>query len=264
MNVTVREVAQVIEEFAPLDLQEEYDNCGLSVGSWDTVVSSAVVCVDVTEAVLDEALALGANLIVSHHPLIFHPLRQIVEGDHVQRIVRRALCAGVSLYAAHTNLDSTPGGMSFHLGERLGLRKMRLLAPSAHHLTSGYGVVGEWAGGKISTLDFLGQVRDKLGCGAIRHSELCRKTVKTVALSTGAGASLLSDAIASGADLYLSADFRYNDFFLPDGRLVLADVGHFESEYGAIDLLYDIITKKITTFVTHKSEQSKNPVNYFL
>lgn len=259
----VREVAGAIEEFAPLGLQESYDNSGLNVGSPDAEVSGVLICVDVTDEVVDEALAVGANLVVSHHPLLFHPLRRLVGGDPAQRIAARCMIAGISLYAAHTSLDSADGGMSHALGRQLGLRDMRLLCPHAPGGHTGYGVVGELAEA-VPILRFLSEVRRSLRCGAIRYSPPCRDMVSRVALSTGAGASLIEAAAGAKADVYLSADFKYNDFFAPDGRLVVADVGHFESEYCAIDLLYDIITKKIANFAVRKSERSVNPINYLV
>lgn len=263
MEVTIQDVIRVIEAFAPLGLQEPYDNSGLQVGSPHAPLKGGVLCVDVTEAVLDEAIALGANLIVSHHPLLFHPLSQVVGANAEQRIVARALIAGVGIYSAHTNLDSAPQGLSFFLGRMLGLKNMQVLVP---HLDKegGYGVIGEPPQGEIATLDFLQHVQQTLSCRAIRHSALSPEIVTRVALSTGSGASFIPRAIDAGADLYMAADFKYNDFTLPDFRCVVADLGHFESEYCAIELLYDIITKKITTFAFHKSKQSINPVNYLL
>ena len=108
----VRDITSVIEAYAPLSLQEDFDNSGLNVGNPESEVSGILLCVDVTEAVLDEAIALGANLIVSHHPLLFHPLRRVIGADASQRIVARCLISGISLYAAHTNLDNAPGGMN--------------------------------------------------------------------------------------------------------------------------------------------------------
>lgn len=259
----VKEVAALIERFAPLAWQEEYDNCGLNIGSYEAEVTGILLCVDVTEAVLDEAKSLGANLVVSHHPLLFHPLRQLVDADYVQRVAARAVREGISLYAAHTSLDSAPGGMSFRLGEILGLTDMELLDPRADGSGSGFGVVGRLAA-PCPMRDFLKQVQQRLSVGAIRHSALSRDAVQRVALCTGAGGSLIRRAMDSGADLYLSADLRYNDFFVPESGMVIADVGHFESEYCAIALLHDIITKKIATFAVHKSEHSINPVNYLV
>ena len=263
MPVKVKDVAAAIEAFAPLSLQEEYDNSGLNVGDYEAGVTGVLLCVDVTESVIDEALSLDANLVVSHHPLLFHPLRQLVDADFTQRIVRRALLAGISLYAAHTNLDSAAGGMSFRLGKLLGLTGMRVLSPHRDGAETGFGVVGDLPEA-IPVSGFLQQVKSVLRGGAIRHSELCREQVRRVALVTGAGASMLGDAVAAGADIYLTADMKYNDFYAPDGRIVAVDVGHFESEYCAIGLLHDIITKKIATFAVHESVHSVNPVNYFI
>ena len=259
----VREVAQVIEEFAPLSLQESYDNCGLNVGSPDDEVHGVLLCVDVTEEVVDEAQRLGANLIVSHHPLLFHPLRQVVDSNAAERIVRRCLIDGISLYAAHTNLDAAPQGMSYRLGRLLGLENMAVLEAHPQVEGAGFGVVGtlaeEWVMEK-----YLREVKRLLGCGAVRYSALCCERVRRVALCTGAGASLIEQAVCAGAQLYVAADFKYNDFYTPDRRIVVADVGHFESEYCAIELLSDVITKKIATFAVHKSVHSVNPVYYLV
>lgn len=155
--------------------------------------------------------------------------------------------------------------MSFRLGQLLGLQNMRTLKPNPETVPeSGFGIVGELPGRARPTLEFLRETKRLLNCGAIRYSALCRETVSRIALCTGAGASMIEDAVAAGADLYLSSDFKYNDFYTPDGRIVAADVGHFESEYCAIALLHDIITKKIATFAVRKSEHSINPVNYLV
>ncbi len=261
MNPTVKDVAGIIEDFAPLALQEEYDNCGLNIGSYEAEVTGIVLCVDVTGAVLDEALDQGANLVVSHHPLLFHPLRQLVDGDPVQRLSARAVRENISLYAAHTNLDSAPGGLSFRLGARLGLQDMQPLAPKAGFPGAGLGVVGMLPEPRLPE-EYLREVRATLRLGALRHSPLGPGKIQRVALCTGSGGSLLEEALASGADLYLCADLRYNHFFGSSGTMAVADVGHFESEYGAIDLLHDIISEKIATFALYKSGRSGNPVHY--
>ena len=156
----IRDVATVIEEFAPLQLQETYDNSGLNIGFPDAELTGVLICVDVTEAVVDEAIGHRANLIVSHHPLLFHPLRRIVGADASQRIAARCLIAGISLYAAHTNLDSADGGMSFRLGQLLGLQNMRTLKPNPETVPeSGFGIVGELPGRARPTLEFLRETK---------------------------------------------------------------------------------------------------------
>ncbi|MFQ8827311.1 MAG: Nif3-like dinuclear metal center hexameric protein [Alistipes sp.] len=211
----VREVAGAIEEFAPLGLQESYDNSGLNVGSPDAEVSGVLICVDVTDEVVDEALAVGANLVVSHHPLLFHPLRRLVGGDPAQRIAARCVIAGISLYAAHTNLDSADGGMSHALGHRLGLRDMRLLCPHAPGGNTGYRWSASWPRPCRSSLPERGQAlaslrRDTLQPALPRHGFEGRSVDRGGGLADrGRG--------RSEADVYLSADFKYNDFSRPTG-----------------------------------------------
>lgn len=260
----IKEIAAALEEAAPLLLQESYDNSGLLVGDPEADVRSALICVDVTEETVAEAAALGAGLILSHHPVIFHPLRHLTGSTYIERAVGESLRRGIALYACHTNLDSAPEGMSRMLGNLLGLRNMRVLDPSAKGIPgAGFGVVGE-PEREMPTIEFLQQVRDKLSVRCMRYSNPRRPTVRRVALCTGAGASLAGAARDAGADVYLSADFKYNDFLDADRDLVIADIGHFESEYCAIDLIHDIIRKKIPTFALHKSTRSVNPVNYLI
>ena len=259
----IREIVAPLEEFAPLALQEHYDNAGLIVGDPDDEADAALVCVDVTEAVLEEAVARGIRLVIAHHPLVFHPLKRLSSATYIERAVRLAVREGIAVYACHTNLDSAPQGMSHALGRQLGLRDMELLTPSDAAAEAGFGVVGR-PEREMPTADFLRMVRERLGTGAVRHSALVRPTVRRVALCTGAGASMMADARRRGADLYISADFRYNDFLDADNDLVIADVGHFESEYCAISLICEIIRKKITNFALHRSERSVNPVNYLV
>lgn len=258
----LREIAEAIERFAPLALQEDYDNAGLVVGNPDAEVHRALLAVDVTEEVLAEAEREGCDLIVTHHPLIFHPLRRLNEADYVQRCVARAVRSGIALYACHTNLDSTPGGMSWRLAAELGLQELQLLEPSPGKGEGvGFGVTGRLPEA-VPTLEFLRMVAQRLRVGAIRHSDVVSERVRHVAVCTGAGASLMGEAMASGAELYLTADLRYNDFMTPSGRMTVADIGHFESEYCAIAILFEIFSKNLCTFAVRKSVCSRNPVNY--
>ena len=260
----IRDIAEVIERYAPLRLQESYDNAGLIVGRPEDEVHQALLAVDVTEEVLDEAEQTGCDLIVTHHPIVFHALKRFNSASYVERCVERAIRRGIALYACHTNLDSAPGGMSWRLAEMLGVEELRVLQPTdPADGRVGFGVVGELPQ-SMSVRDFMHRIQERLSVQVIRHSELVREQVRRVALVTGAGASMLGDAVAAGADIYLTADMKYNDFYAPDGRIVAVDVGHFESEYCAIGLLHDIITKKIATFAVHESVHSVNPVNYFI
>lgn len=258
----IREIADCIERFAPLRLQESYDNSGLVVGRPDDEVRRALIAVDVTDEVLDEALREGCDLIVTHHPLLFHALKRFNSADCVQRGVERAIREGIALYACHTNLDSAPHGMSWRLAESLGVERLRVLEPdSARGEGAGFGAVGELPAPE-PTLGFLRRMARQLGCGALRHSAVVSDEVRRVAFCTGSGASLIGAARAAGADLYVTADLKYNDFMAPDGALTVVDAGHFETEYCAIDILFGILSKNLRTFAVRKSVSSRNPVNY--
>lgn len=257
----LKTVTDAIEAFAPLRWQESYDNSGLVVGRPDDEVHRALLAVDVTEAVLDEAEREGCDLVITHHPIIFHPLKRFNSASAVERCVERAIRRGIALYACHTNLDSAPGGMSWRLAERLGIGALSLLEASDKGDGAGFGVVGELPEAE-PTIALLRRIRDGLGIGAIRYSAPATETVRRVALCTGAGASMIGAARAAGAELYLTADLKYNDFMTPDGALTVADIGHFESEYVAIDLLFDILSKNLCTFAVLKSGASRNPIRY--
>ncbi len=257
----IRNIIAPLEEFAPLALQESYDNAGLLTGHPDMEVTGAVLCLDATEEVLDEAIALGVNLVVSHHPIIFRPLKSISGQNNVDRVVVKAIKNNIAIYAAHTNLDRARHGMSMVLAGKLGLQKIEVLDPEGDGV--GFGAVGELPE-PVGAIEFLRRVAQTLGTGCIRHSRPPKETVQRIALITGAGGDGLEKAIEAGADVFLTADVRYDRFFAAEKRILLADIGHFESEFCAIDLMYDIISKKIATFALHKSKSSHNPVGYLI
>ncbi|MFI3304623.1 MAG: Nif3-like dinuclear metal center hexameric protein [Rikenellaceae bacterium] len=251
----VADVAAIIEAFAPLSLQASYDNSGLIVGHMSDEVRGILIAVDVTEEVIDEAVELGANMIVTHHPIIFNPLKRLTSANCVERSVELAIRQGIVIYAAHTNLDSVVNGMSWRLGEILGVSEMEPLD------SSGFGVVGDLVE-IVATEEFLGRVEERLSLKSMRHSDIVSDRVHRVAICTGSGGSLLNAAIASGADVYVTADLRYNDFFAAQRELTLLDVGHYESEYCVIEIIFDILSKKMINFALHKSLRTENPVHY--
>ena len=257
----IREVTDVIERFAPLAWQESYDNAGLIVGRPDDEVHRALLAVDVTDEVMAEAEREGCDMVITHHPIVFHALKRFNSADQVQRCVERAIRGGIALYACHTNLDSAPGGMSWRLAEMLGVGDLRVLQPVQADEKVGFGVVGELPEA-VPTLDYLREAGRRLHVGALRHSRIVHERVRRVAVCTGAGGSLLGEALRAGAELYLTADLKYNDFMAPSGRLTVADIGHFESEYCAIEILFEIFSKNLRTFAVRKSRCSCNPVNY--
>ena len=259
----IAEITDVIERYARLEWQESYDNAGLIVGRPDDEVHKALLAVDVTDEVLDEAEREGCDLVITHHPLVFHPLKRFNSSGPVERCVERAIRRGIALYACHTNLDSAPEGMSWRLAEMLGVGSLRVLQPSAADPRVGFGVVGELPEA-VATVEFMRRMQRTLGVKVVRHSDIASPTVRRVAVCTGSAASMIGDARRAGADIYVTADMKYNDFMTPDGALTVADIDHFESEYCAIEFLYDILSKNLITFAVRKSEGSRNPVNYLL
>ena len=258
----ISDIIKPIEEFAPLSLQESYDNAGLIVGRLDDELQGGILlAVDVTEDVIEEAIEKGCGLIITQHPIIFHPLKRLNSASVVERCVEKAIRNNIALYACHTNLDSAPNGMSWRVGEMLGLQNMEVLQPTIEG--AGFGVVGTLAE-PMTEGDFLAKVKDTFSVDALRHSALLSREVHRVAICTGAGASLMKEAKASKCDVYLTADLKYNDFYTPDSHFVVVDMGHFESEFCAIAILFDILSKIFINFALHKSAQSKNPVHYFV
>jgi dinuclear metal center YbgI/SA1388 family protein len=258
----VRDVAAVIEAFAPLSLQESYDNSGLIVGRADDEVHQALLAVDVTEEVIAEAIENKCDMIITHHPIIFHALKRLNSASYVERCVEMAIRHRIALYAAHTNLDSTPQGMSWRVAQMLSLQDVEVLQ-STNGEGAGFGVVGSLAQPKPSQ-EFMRDVIEIFNVGALRHSDIVCPQVRRVAICTGSGGSLIDEARAAGADIYLTADLRYNDFMRHENAIILADMGHFESEYCAIQILFDILSKKIPIFAVRKSVYSRNPVNYMV
>ncbi len=256
-----KDIASIIEEFAPLGLQQSYDNAGFTVGDSQREVKGVLLAVDVSQEVIDEAIALGADMIITHHPIIFSPIKRLTSSTYVERCVERAIKNDIILYASHTNLDSVPQGMSWRLGEILGVENMRVLSSTSSLEGVGFGVVGELSE-PCSTQEYIKSVGQRLNCRAIRHSDIVSDKVQRVAICTGSGGSLIAEAQESGADLYITADLKYNDFMSPNGSFTVIDVGHYESEYCAIDILFDILSKKMINFALHKSHEARNPINY--
>ena len=261
----IRAIVSVIEEFAPLALQESYDNSGLIVGRLDDEVKGVLLAVDVTEEVLDEAEREGCDLVITHHPIIFSPLKRFNSATYVERCVERAIRKGIALYAAHTNLDSTPRGMSWQLGSMIGLDAMSVLEPRRDNAEAGFGVVGTLSRAE-GVVAFMNRVKAIFEVGAVRYSDIPSEDmmVRRVAICTGSGRSLIDAAMAAEADVYITADLRYNDFMCGENRMVLMDIGHFESEFCAIRIIYDVLSKKMCNFAVRKSVCSRNPVHYLV
>jgi len=213
----ISEITAVIEQYAPLRLQEQWDNAGVQVGNPDADATGALLCTDATEAVVAEAIRRGYNLVISHHPLIFHGLKKIMGATPVERTVALAIKHDITVYCAHTNMDNAWQGVSFRMAEKLGMTDVEFLDP---HPVEGYGdsqaaVAGCGVIGNIAPTparQVLERVKEAFEVGAVRYSGDISGDISRIALCGGAGAFLLGNAIQQGAQLYVSADMRYHDF----------------------------------------------------
>lgn len=361
----ISQIIGILEEFAPLPLQESFDNAGLQVGDASQKVRGILLCLDVTEEVVDEALELGCNLIVSHHPLIFKPLRTLTGKTYIERCVIKACQHDIAIYSAHTNLDNANQGVNFRLAEKIGLQNIKVLQPKENSLlklvtfvpnehadavrnalfNAGAGHIGNYDScsynlegegtfralkeanpfvGEIDELhkenevrieviipsykkssltralltvhpyeepaydfyplanswmqvgsgvvgelpteedeeSFLQRIKTIFQLKSLKHSPFTGKMIREVALCGGSGAFLIKDAIAYGADVFLTGEAKYNDYYDVEDRILLAVLGHYESEVCTKEIFYDVITKKMPNFAIHFSNVNTNPVNY--
>ncbi|MFV0396728.1 MAG: Nif3-like dinuclear metal center hexameric protein [Bacteroidales bacterium] len=256
----VKEIISLFESIAPLSLQEEYDNSGIQIGDIEKEISACLLCMDVTEEVIDEAIEKGCGMIISHHPLLFKPVKSITGASYVERCIIKAIKNEIAVYAGHTNFDKVHGGVSFLIGRKLGLTQMTPLAEEENQL-DGLGVIGRLEN-PISLGSFLQQVKTQLNLSTIRSSDQSERMIQRVALCGGSGSSLAKYAMAKKADLYLTADLSYHDFYLNTPTFTVADFGHYESEYVIIDYFREIITNKLPNFAVLNSASSINPINY--
>lgn len=258
--VHVRDIAAVIEDFAPLCLQESYDNAGLICGLPDAEVTSVLLCTDVTEEVIDEAIKGGDNMVISHHPLTLQGIKNLVPTNATNRCLLKAIRHDINLYAAHTNMDSVEQGVSGKMAEKLGLSDTTLLQPG-DDVHTGFGIIGQLPE-EMDATDFLRLAKNRFQCGVVRHTRICRETVRKVALCGGSGAFLIQQAIRCEADAYVTADIKYHDFFQADNRIILADIGHYESEQYTKEIFYRLLTEKFPKFAVRFSKVNTNPINY--
>ena len=262
--MTVKDILDCITEIAPLHWQESYDNAGLQVGDMNAEARKALICLDITEEIVDEAIAKNCNLIISHHPLIFRGLKHLTPETYIERAVMKAVKHDITMISMHTNLDNSYLGVSRVLAEKLGLKNLHILQPSeCSPELCGAGMVGEFEK-PMDELEFLNLVAKTIGSPCLRHSALTGRKIQKVALCGGAGVPFMADAMKNHADAYLTADVKYHDFFVPEGNILLVDGGHFETEQFTKELLCDLIRKKFPKFAAEIAETRTNAVHYFV
>lgn len=259
----VSEILSYLTDVAPISWQESYDNCGLLVGDANAMVDKVLLTLDLTEEVIDEALHNSFHLVVSHHPLIFKGLKNILVDDTTGRIITKAIKNDIAIAAMHTNIDNSYYGVNRVLAEKICLHDLNILHLNNLETQIGSGMIGKLEN-KMSEIEFLELVKEKLDIPMLRHSKLLGKDIEKVAVCGGSGSFLISDAKRCKADAYITADLKYHDFFEADNEILIIDAGHFETEQFTKQLFADIILKKNPKFAVQISGVNTNSVNYFV
>ena len=256
----IKDVLSALEQFAPLPLQEGWDNAGLQIGLTEAELSGALLCLDVNERIINEAVAKGCNLVVSHHPLLFRGLKQISDQNDVQRTVWKAITQGICVVSMHTNMDNARGGVNFKIAERLGLTNVRFGVDE--NAASGSWVVGEFAE-LMAADDFVKHVKQSMEAESAMCNELLQRPIRSVAICGGAGDGFLDEAIAAGVDAFLTGEMHYHVYFGHEQQLQICVIGHYESEHFTTEIFRDVIENACPGVRTIIAETNTNPIVYF-
>ena len=257
-HMKIKEVAEALERFAPLPLQESYDNAGLQIGLTEADnLTGVLLCLDVTEDVIREAVSMGCNLVVSHHPLLFHGLKRVGEETMVERCVRLAIREGVGIYSAHTNLDNAEGGVIWMMAEHLGASPLRPLNEQGEGLLCQLPET-------VPVNAFLRHVKEAFRVEKLSTNVMPEdmRPISTVAICGGAGDFLLGDAMQLGADAFLTGEMHYHQYFGVDDRIAIGVLGHYESEQYTIQLLHRILANALPGLRIEETRLNTNPVKY--
>jgi len=253
----IYEVTEIIDKYAPLELAEDFDNVGLLIGNKNDEVSGVLLTLDVDMSVAEEATKLGVNLIISHHPLIFNPLKKITSDTPEGRCILYLIQNNISVYAAHTNFDSALGGLNDLIAALLGLHNTKPLCPKENG--EGLGRVGNLKE-QMTLTELASKVKEILNIPIIKFSGSPEDVISSVAICSGGGGSMVEDAIKSGADVYISGDIKYNNVReAMEYGLRIIEVGHYESEILASKLFQKILSDSLgDEIVTHITIANKN------
>lgn len=268
MTTTVGQLIDYLHTIAPNHFQEDYDNSGLITGKRSDVIAGCLICLDATEEVIDECISMGFNVVVAHHPIVFRGLKRFNGSNYVERAVIKAIKNDIAIFAIHTNLDNVyQSGVNAMIAQKLSLKNTQILSPKpALYMDNdpvGAGMVGD-LDAPLETHDFMSYLADKMELKIIKHTPLVKETIQKIAVCGGSGSFLLSSAKKAGADIYISSDFKYHEYFDAENDIIIADIGHFESEKFTIQLLYNHIINKFSNFAARCTNVITNPIKYFI
>lgn len=239
----LKEIIDIIESVAPRRQQEAWDNSGLQVGDSSREIHSVLLSVDVSEAVVAEAIKEGCDLILSHHPLLFHGLKHVTGSTPQERCVAEAIRHDIAIYSSHTSMDKALEGVSGRMAEKLGLQDIQILVPSEGDARVGLGVTGTLPQPMLWS-EWLKHVQQVFSANYVRYTDPVQSTISRVALCGGAGAEFIPEAIAAGADTYLSADMKYHDMQAAAGQIMAVDIDHWVSEHFTRDIFAELLSGK--------------------
>lgn len=264
--MTIQDVIDYLDQIFHPEFQEHYDNAGFLLGNPAVVVSGVLVSIDLTPSVIAEAQQRGCNLIVTHHPFIFGGIKRITPANETGRMIYQLIENHIAIYAAHTNLDNLPNGVNGILAEKLGLEDCHILhaIPDVHtpdNAPIGAGAIGVLPH-PVPITEWLEVLKETLHIPILRISEPCHINIQHIAICGGAGSFLIEDAIQAGADVLVTSDLKYHDFQKAEGRIVLVDAGHYESEQFAKELISCAISKKFRNFATCISDATNSYIRY--
>ena len=277
-HMKIKEIIDALEIFAPLPLQDGFDNAGLQVGLTDVEATGALLCLDVTEDVVEEAINQGINLIISHHPLMFRGYKSVTGKDYTERCIMNAIKNEITVYAMHTNLDNAPNGVNYMIAEKIGLKNVRVLDPKEYMqqdggndnrtgngmgewLTAGAGAIGELEEPMTET-EFLKHVKKTFETGCVKHTRLTGRLISKVALCGGAGAFLLEKAVKEHADAFVTGEIKYHDYFYYEDSILAAEIGHYESEQYTKDIIRTVLNRKFPNLRIELTRINTNPIKY--
>lgn len=251
------------EKIAPLHLQEVYDNAGLITGDIEMEISGVITCLDSTEEVIQEAIDSNCNVVVAHHPIIFSGLKNLTGSNYIQRTIQLAIKNDIAILAMHTNLDNVfQNGVNERIAKRIQLKNLKILKPKdPNEPNIGAGMIGD-LDNPMEPIQFLKELKVKMGVNCIKYTALHIDKISKVAVAGGSGGFLLQDAIRQEADVFITADYKYHEFFDANSQIIVADIGHYESEQFTIELLSELINDNFINFAARSTKMVTNPVNY--
>ncbi len=257
------ELLDFFEGIAPLHLQEPYDNAGLLTGDPDMEITGVITCLDSTEAVIQEAIDNNCNVVVAHHPIIFSGLKNLTSANYIQKTIQLAIKNDIAIVAMHTNLDNVfQNGVNERIAKRIGLQNLKILKPKdPTEPLVGSGMIGDLPSPQ-DALSFLNDLKTKMSVNCVKYTKIHKQNIAKIAVAGGSGGFLLYDAIRQGADMFITADYKYHEFFDANDRIIIADIGHYESEQFTIELLSELINDNFVKFAARTTKMVTNPVNY--